>query len=117
MSKPQLDAAGGFAAIRHVASQARDSGQPKELLDRLRSANTCKPCAIGMGGELGGMVDEAGHFPETCKKSVQAQVADLQGAIPESFFETTGIATLLTMTSREVENLGRLAFRIARSST
>lgn len=25
-----------------------------------------------MGGQMGGMVNEAGHFPEVCKKSLQA---------------------------------------------
>ena len=47
----------------------------------LRSRNACKTCALGMGGQRGGMVDEAGRFPEVCKKSVQAMAADLQGAI------------------------------------
>ena len=40
--------------------------------------------ALGMGGQSGGMVNEAGHFPEVCKKSLQAMVADMQGAVAPS---------------------------------
>ena len=47
----------------------------------LRSRNTCKTCAVGMGGQAGGMVNETGEFPEFCKKSVQAMAADLQAQI------------------------------------
>ena len=39
-----------------------------------------------MGGQRGGMVNEAGHFPEVCKKSLQAMVADMQGGITPEFF-------------------------------
>ena len=39
-----------------------------------------------MGGQRGGMVNEAGHFPEVCKKSVQAQAGDMQPPIAEDFF-------------------------------
>ena len=35
----------------------------------MRSKNACKTCALGMGGQRGGMVNELGHFPEVCKKS------------------------------------------------
>ncbi len=50
----------------------------------MRSKNACKTCALGMGGQRGGMVNESGHFPEVCKKSIQAAAADLQPAIPEN---------------------------------
>ena len=113
MAESRLSAAGGFAAIRHVLSQARASGNSRELVSRLRSANTCKSCALGMGGDLGGMVNEAGHFPEVCKKSVQAQVGDMRPAISEEVFATNDIDQLSAMTSREVDQLGRLAFPVA----
>ena len=54
----------------------------------MRSKNTCKTCAVGMGGQLGGMVNEGGYFPEVCKKSFQAMASDLQGAIPTRFLES-----------------------------
>ena len=34
-----------------------------------------KTCALGMGGQAGGTVNESGHFPEVCKKSFQAMLA------------------------------------------
>ena len=34
-----------------------------------------------MGGQLGGMVNEGGYFPEVCKKSFQAMVSDMQSGI------------------------------------
>ena len=74
----------------------------------LRSRNACKTCALGMGGQRGGMVNERGRFPEVCKKSVQAMGADLQGALPEHFFNDVSIATMQRLTPRELEAAGRL---------
>jgi molybdopterin-dependent oxidoreductase alpha subunit len=61
-----------------------------------------------MGGRRGGMVNEAGRFPEVCKKSVQAMAADMQGGIREATIDTTPFSTLERMSSRELEHLGRL---------
>lgn len=63
-----------------------------------------------MGGQHGGMVNEARHFPEVCKKSVQAQAGDMASFIPELFFRRTPIDELATYSSRELEGLGRLAY-------
>ena len=41
-----------------------------------------------MGGQLGGMVNEQGRFPEFCKKSVQAMGADLQPPISPEMVST-----------------------------
>ncbi len=38
------------------------------------------------------MVNEAGHFPEVCKKSLQAMAADMQGAITPEFWSTYSAA-------------------------
>ncbi|HSG68780.1 MAG TPA: molybdopterin-dependent oxidoreductase, partial [Planctomycetaceae bacterium] len=62
----------------------------------------------GMGGQKGGMVNEAGHFPEVCKKSLQAMVADMQGAVKSDFFSTYSIPQLRKFTPRELEHSGRL---------
>ena len=110
MAKPRVRAGGGLPAVWYVAKKSRDAGGALRLYQRLRSSNTCKTCALGMGGQLGGMVNEAGHFPEVCKKSVQAQAADMAGFIPELFFHRTPIDQLATYTSRELEALGRLAY-------
>ncbi|MFQ5920387.1 MAG: molybdopterin-dependent oxidoreductase, partial [Nitrososphaerales archaeon] len=74
----------------------------------LRSKNTCKTCALGMGGQLGGMRNEQGRFFELCKKSVQAMAADMQGGIQEGFFEKFSIDQLKFFSPRELEQSGRL---------
>ncbi|HEU4951374.1 MAG TPA: FdhF/YdeP family oxidoreductase [Holophagaceae bacterium] len=109
MATPRVSAAGGFAALRYVLKKGQKVGLWK-LWVRMRSKNACKTCAVGMGGARGGMVNEAGHFPEVCKKSVQAQAGDMQAAIPERFFRSTPIAKLAFMSPRQLEELGRLAF-------
>ncbi len=113
MAKPRVSAAGGLPAILYVWKKGREAGGVLRLYKRLRSKNTCKTCAIGMGGQAGGMVNEAGHFPEVCKKSVQAQAGDMHAAIREDFFDRTSIDELKRMTSAEIERLGRLVFPIA----
>lgn len=112
MALPRVKAAGGFPAIKYVLDRAWSTGEFTETMKRLKSKNTCKTCALGMGGQQGGMVNEAGHFPEVCKKSVQAQTADMQPGIPEEFFAQTDLTALRALSSREAENLGRLAFPI-----
>ena len=111
MSNPRVSAAGGFAALAYVLEKGRQTGYLK-LYRRLRSKNTCKTCAVGMGGQHGGMVNEAGHFPEVCKKSVQAQAADMLAAIPEEFFRSTPISALAELSSRQLDQLGRLTFPV-----
>ncbi len=74
----------------------------------MRSKNTCKTCAVGMGGQLGGMVNEGGYFPEVCKKSFQAMASDLQGAIPTDFWKQYSVNQLKAMTSRQLEHCGRI---------
>lgn len=76
----------------------------------MRSKNACKTCALGMGGQLGGMVNEKGHFPEVCKKSLQAQVADMIGAIDLEFFEKNSVEQLEKLTPKQAEDAGRIAF-------
>jgi molybdopterin-dependent oxidoreductase alpha subunit len=106
MRKPR--SGGGWQAIRYTFAKAREAGGLVKLWKAMRSKNACKTCALGMGGQLGGMVNEAGHFPEVCKKSLQAMVADMQGAIRPAFFATYSIAQLQSFTPRELEICGRL---------
>ena len=109
MVKPRVQAAGGLAAMRYVLSKGRDVGM-LDLYRRLRSRNACKTCALGMGGERGGMVNEVGHFPEVCKKSVQAQAADMARAITRDDVARLDLASLERLTSAQAEALGRLTF-------
>ncbi|MHB8635441.1 MAG: FdhF/YdeP family oxidoreductase [Fimbriimonadaceae bacterium] len=104
----KLKSGGGWQAIRYSLVQATKIG-PLKFWRALRSKNACKTCALGMGGQLGGMVNEAGHFPEVCKKSVQAMAADMRGRIEPRFFETFTLEQLATLSPRELELLGRLA--------
>jgi len=72
----------------------------------MRSKNACKTCALGMGGQAGGMVNEAGHFPEVCKKSLQAMASDMQQRIVPEFFARYSVAQLRTLSPRELETCG-----------
>src|SRR5678815_5918884 len=110
MPKPRLAAAGGFAALRYTLAKGREAGGTLRLYRRMRSRNACKTCALGMGGQQGGMVNEQRHFPEVCKKSLQAQAGDMQPPIPAAFFARHPVAELMTWTSRQLEHAGRLAF-------
>src|ERR1043165_2935138 len=89
-------AGGGWPAVWYTVRAARSVGL-RRMWTALRSRNTCKTCALGMGGQAGGMVNEAGRFPEVCKKSVQAAAADLRGAIHPAFFDATSIEQMMAM--------------------
>lgn len=106
MAKPRVSAGGGLPAIFYVIRMGQRAGGLGRLYRRMRSRNTCKTCALGMAG----MVNEAGHFPEVCKKSVQAQAADMMGPITEETLHDYPLARLARLTSAELERLGRIAF-------
>jgi molybdopterin-dependent oxidoreductase alpha subunit len=106
MPKPR--AGGGWPAIFYTLKKAREAGGFWRLWRAMRSKNVCKTCALGMGGQRGGMVNELGHFPEVCKKSLQAMVADMQGAITPEFWHKYGAAELQQLSPRELESCGRL---------
>ncbi len=99
---------GGFRAVLYTLKKSRQAGGLWKFWKAMRSKNACKTCALGMGGQKGGMVNEAGHFPEVCKKSFQAMVADMQGAVKPEFFETYSIPQLQAFTPYQMEHSGRL---------
>jgi molybdopterin-dependent oxidoreductase alpha subunit len=103
---------GGFRSIAYVLKKSWTSGGFRAMWKAMRTPNACKTCALGMGGQRGGMVNESGKFPEFCKKSVQAMSADMQGAITPEFFEQYSIAQLSAMSPRELEACGRLTFPV-----
>jgi molybdopterin-dependent oxidoreductase alpha subunit len=105
-----VTAGGGLAAVRYALRQARSAGGIVRLTRRLQTSNTCKTCAMGMGGQQGGMRNERGSFPEVCKKSVQAQAADMQPPIGDSFFAQHSLADLERWSPRELEAAGRVGF-------
>ena len=100
---------GGWPAIFYTIEKALDVG-PWRLWKRMTSKNACKTCAVGMGAQMGGMVNEARRFPEVCKKSLQAQAADMKGAILPEFFDQHDIDSLLALTPKQAEDAGRLTF-------
>ena len=112
MAEPMVRAAGGFRAIWYFVKKALAAGGLVKTWKRLRSRNACKTCALGMGGQAGGMVDETGHFPSVCKKSIQVQAGDMAGPIPEGFFRFTSLDKLAQMSPAQLEAQGRLAFPI-----
>jgi molybdopterin-dependent oxidoreductase alpha subunit len=99
---------GGWPALIYTWRKAREAGGILKLWKAMRSKNACKTCALGMGGQRGGMVNELGHFPEVCKKSLQAMVADMQGAIRSDFWERYSPRELQQFSPRELESCGRL---------
>lgn len=105
MKRPR--SGGGWKAIGYSMKLASRVGWWK-MWKAMRSKNACKTCAVGMGGQLGGMVNEGGYFPEVCKKSFQAMASDLQGAIPSSFWKQYDIHQLRAMSSRQLEHCGRI---------
>ncbi len=100
--------AGGWHSIVYTLKAARRVGGFRRMWSALRARNACKTCALGMGGQQGGMVNERGRFPEVCKKSVQAMAADMQGRLRDGFFEEFGFDKLERMTPRELEGAGRV---------
>lgn len=99
---------GGWPAVRYTIGKARQVGGFVKLWKAMRSKNACKTCALGMGGQAGGMVNETGHFPEVCKKSLQAMASDMQGAIRPEFYSTYAVAQLQAFSPRELETCGRI---------
>jgi molybdopterin-dependent oxidoreductase alpha subunit len=108
---------GGWQAVWYTLGKAREVGGFLKLWKAMRTKNACKTCALGMGGQAGGMVNEAGHFPEVCKKSLQAMASDMQGAIQPRFFETYSLPQLAAFSPRELETCGRITTPLVADST
>ncbi len=101
-------AGGGWHAIQYTLRKAREAGTVP-LIKAMTSRNSCKTCALGMGGQKGGMRNEHGHFPEFCKKSIQAMVADMQPGIPDELFQQHSIDELQKLNPHQLESLGRIS--------
>lgn len=97
---------GGAKKVLYTLQTVQRIGIAKSA-KALGSKNTCKACAFGMGGQLGGMTNELGEFPSVCNKSVQAQLTDIQPAIPDEIFSHS-LSDLQELDAQELEQLGRL---------
>src|SRR5579863_130913 len=104
----KLSSGGGWQAIRYSLKYGKESGYV-QFWKAINSKNACKTCALGMGGQQGGMRNEAGHFPEVCKKSLQAAASDMRGRIDPQFFRDYTIEQLRAMSPRDLEMMGRIA--------
>ena len=102
-------APGGWSSINYSLKVAGEVGV-NNFIQSIRSKNTCKVCAYGMGGQRGGMVNEFGEGLEICKKSIQSQLTDIQPEIAADFFKTSSIHQLKQLKSRELERLGRINY-------
>jgi molybdopterin-dependent oxidoreductase alpha subunit len=103
----RMKSGGGWAAVKYTLRMANKVTWPR-LWRAMMTRNTCKTCAVGMGGQMGGMRNEMGHWPEVCKKSLQAMVADMQDGLRDDFFRRYSIAELRTLSPRDLEWSGRL---------
>lgn len=101
---------GGWSTILYSLRKARESGGLLRFYRRMRLRNTCKTCAVGMGGQRGGMRNEVGTHLEVCKKSFQAQAADMMPPVAEDFFQRHSHADLLHWTPKQLEDAGRIGF-------
>lgn len=105
----KLKSVGGFHSIKYALSMFSKLGFI-DLLNSMLRKNTCKTCALGMGGQKGGMTNELGHFPELCKKTLQAMKSDMAGGIDDLFLKTTSIENFAKMSPRELDALGRIPY-------
>lgn len=103
---PNTSVGGGIKKVLYTLAKVRTIGIGKAT-KALVSNNTCKACGLGMGGQLGGMTNEAGEFPSVCNKSVQAQSTDIQPPVPDAIFDHT-LDDLMELSEREMASLGRL---------
>ncbi len=100
--------AGGWGAILFSLKWAQRAGGLWAMLRALATKNSCKSCALGMGGQEGGMRNERKSFPEVCNKSILAQAADMQNALPADFFNKNDVSALSHWTPLQLELSGRL---------
>ncbi|MDA0339829.1 MAG: molybdopterin-dependent oxidoreductase, partial [Proteobacteria bacterium] len=98
---------GGMKKVLYTLQTVTRMG-PRSAAKALTSKNACKACALGMGGQRGGMTNELGEYPSICNKSVQAQSTDIQPAIPTEVFNHS-LDELRELDGYELEHLGRLA--------
>ena len=101
---------GGPKKIMYALKTIQRIG-PMRATKALSSKNACKACGLGMGGQMGGMTNEAGEFPSVCNKSVQAQSTDIQPGIPAEIFDYS-LDDFKQLSGREMEQLGRLTMPI-----
>lgn len=107
-------AGGGTKKILYALQTARRMGL-KNSAKALTAKNACKACALGMGGQAGGMTNELGEFPAVCNKSIQAQSTDIQQPIPAVVLEHP-LSDFAELDGHDLEHLGRLGSPIYKAA-
>lgn len=105
---------GGTKKILYALRTAQRMGL-KNSAKALTSKNACKACALGMGGQAGGMTNELGEFPAVCNKSIQAQSTDIQQPIPVEVL-THPLSDFAELDGHDLEHLGRLGMPIYKAA-
>jgi molybdopterin-dependent oxidoreductase alpha subunit len=108
MSKPIVG--GGAKKVLYALQTATRIGL-ENTAKALTAKNACKACALGMGGQRGGMTNELDEFPSVCNKSIQAQSTDIQPGIPTEVLDHS-LDDLRELDGHELEHLGRLAMPV-----
>ena len=100
---------GGIRSILYSLNIGRKIGFLK-LFKVLSSKNTCKTCALGMGGQNGGMRNEQGHWPEICKNQYKRlpQICKIQ--LIQSFSISIQLTILKNYHHSNLNNRGGLNF-------
>lgn len=106
-----LDIGGGLPVIEYWAEHTLSPEGPT-LWKTLLHKSACLSCSWGTGGQKGGFTNEVGEKLQRCMNSVQAISADLQSAVPASFFEQFSIEQLQTLDSYSADRLGRLSYPV-----
>jgi molybdopterin-dependent oxidoreductase alpha subunit len=104
---------GGFALIQYWAKRTFAPGGLK-LWKTLNHKSACLSCAWGAGGQKGGFFNEEGNPLQRCVKSVESISSELQPGIAEEIFVNKTLQELQTLSSQDVNNLGRLSFPMIR---
>lgn len=92
MTHKRVKSGGVWASIRYSSKKAKEAGGILKLYKTLKKSNTCKTCAIGMGGKAGGLKNEIGDTFQVCKKSIQSQTQDMQPGIKYLLLNKSGVA-------------------------
>ena len=105
----KVGSGGGFRAIRYTWKKGREAGGIWKLYKAMRSRNACKTCALGMGGQKGGMVNEIGIVPRSLQEKFAGDgCRHAARHRSELLASRTRSTTSKQLSPRELEHLGRL---------
>ena len=105
----KMTSGGGWRAILYTLKKSRQMGGIFGLWKAMRSKNACKTCALGMGGQKGGMVNEAGQLPRGLQEVAAGDGRRHAGGDQAGVLEhLLASPQLQAFSPRELETCGRL---------